>query len=70
MAQVTNKQIAEYTGVSLETVRKVSKMAYRAGRQWWAIGKSGDGFMGVEFPEFQASYKYKVVIDYINAHCK
>lgn len=70
MAQVTNKQIAEYTGVSLETVRKVSKMAKRSGRQWWTIGKNGDGFMGVEFPEFSGSYKHQVVIAYINAHCK
>ena len=70
MAQVTNKQIAEYTGVSLETVSKVSKMAHRAGRQWWQIGKNGDGCMGVEFSEFSAPYKYQVVVAYINAHCK
>ena len=75
MARITNQQIAEYTGASLEEVSKVSKMAKHNSCGVWVIGKKGDGFMGdgfmgVEFPEFVAPYKYQVVIAYIKAHSK
>lgn len=70
MARVTNQQIADYTGASLEEVSKVSKMAKHNSCGVWVIGKKGDGFMGVEFPEFVAPYKYQVVIAYIKAHSK
>lgn len=70
MARVTNQQIADYTGASLEEVRKVSKMAKHNSCGVWVIGKKGEDLMGIEFPEFVAPYKYQVVIAYIKAHCK